>query len=602
MRRLVPVLLLAAALVPAVSSSAATPESGTVTATAGSLSYSGARISSVPPAVSRRVCVEDQNCDTYRLTVDVPGTFYATADRVLTATISWSGSANDLDLYLCQGSDSTDPQCLNGLVGSSTSTGTTTETVTVRDPAPGLYRVIAAAYDGDTAYTGNITFAAPQAVAGPAPVRSKSNGFSWQARPVANDSNFGEPSIDLNHSGDIFVTAPGGAGVQMWRSFDGGFTFDHKEIGSPGGGGDSEVEFTLNDVGYTADLEITDSAVSRSTDNFDTFTQQSVGIEMDRQWLAHKCNRQVFLGYHDFVLEAEFLNRSEDGGVTWDTVPTPVSPTGSAPGSQDVQIAADQGVNTFSGPVVVDQKNGNVYVVFAISSALGNVTTGTPPFGDPEQVVVAVSHDNGHTFALHLVQGGGPGTLAGVIFPWITIDKAGTVYASYAGRATEGGPINVFLTYSKDGGNTWSTPYRVNTDATGHSHIYTTVSAGDAGVVDVAWYTGSTTDPNRTDNVWYVDFAQVKKANTASPQIKQSRPYPAAIHRGDICLQGILCVLGGDRSLLDFFQIQVGPDGKANIAFANNASPDGTQRIWYVGQTGGPSAGNGLQDTNWCTK
>ena len=69
-----------------------------------------------------------------------------------------------------------------------------------------------------------------------------------------------------------------------------------------------------------------------------------------------------------------------------------------------------------------------------------------------------------------------------------------------------------------------------------------------------------------------------------------------------LCLQGILCVLGGDRSLLDFFQIQVGPDGRANIAFANNASPDGTQRIWYVGQTGGPSAGNGLQDTHWCTK
>ena len=602
MRRIAPVLLLAAWLFPAVTSSAATPQSGTVSPTVSSLSYQGSSISSVPPAVSRRVCAENQNCDTFDLIVAVPAGFYDTADRILTVTITWPNSANDLDLYLCQGTQTDDPQCLNGLVGSSNMSGTSSETVSVRDPAAGTYRLIAAAYDGTSAYSGTVTFSAPSTTPGPSPVRSKDNGFSWQARPVANDSNFGEPSVDLDHAGNIYVTTPGGAGVQMWRSFDGGFTFDHKEIASDGGGGDSEIEFTLNDVGYTADLRVTDSAVSRSENRFETWTQQGVGIEQDRQWLAHWCNRQVFLGYHDFVLEAEFLNRSDDGGKTWDTAPTPVSPTGSAPGNQDAQILADQDVNTFSGPVVVDQKTGDVYVVFAISTAEGNLTTGTPPFGEPEQIVVAVSHDNGHSFQLHLVQGGGPGTLAGVIFPWITIDKGGNAYASYAGRAAPGGPINVFLVYSKDHGDTWSSPYRVNRDASGHSHIYTTISAGDPGVVDVAWYTGSTVDPDRTDNVWHVDFAQVKKANTSTPAIKQSRPYPAAIHKGDICLQGILCTLGGDRSLLDFFQVQVWPDGRANIAFANNASPDGQQRVWFVGQTAGPSAGNGLQDTNWCTK
>ena len=94
----------------------------------------------------------------------------------------------------------------------------------------------------------------------------------------------------------------------------------------------------------------------------------------------------------------------------------------------------------------------------------------------------------------------------------------------------------------------------------------------------------------------------MRNANTTKPSIKQSRPYPASIHHGDVCLVGILCVAGGDRSLLDFFQIQVGPDGRANIAFANNASPDGAQRIWYAGQISGRRAGNGLQDTNWCAR
>jgi hypothetical protein len=600
MRRLVPVAVLAALLfLPAAQG--ASPASGTVSPTGATVQYQGGPISAVPPAASRRVCVEGQNCDTFDLVVDVPANFYATSDRVLTVTITWADPANDLDLYLCQGTAVDDPECLLGLVASSTRTGTTSETVSVRDPAAGHYRLIAAAFAGTTAYAGTVSFTAPAPTSGPAPVRSSSNGFGWDARPVAADSDFGEPSIDLDHAGNIYVTAPGGAGVQMWRSFDGGLTFDHREIASDGGGGDSEVEFTLTDVGYTADLRITDSAVSRSTDRFETFTQQGVGVEQDRQWLAHRCDRQVFLGYHDFVLEAEMINRSEDGGLTWDTVPTLVSPPGTAPGSEDAQVAVDQGVNTFSGPVVVDQKTGDVYITFAVSSAAGNVLTGVPPFGDPEQIVVGVSHDNGHTFHLHLVKRGSVGAIAGAIFPWITIDKGGSVYVSWAGRDSAAQPLDVFLAYSTDHGDSWSAPYRVNQDV-GNAHIYSTISAGDAGTVDVAWYSATTPDPGRSDNDWHVDFAQIRNANTAKPAIKQSRPYPSSIHHGDVCLRGILCVAGGDRSLLDFFQLQVGPDGNAHIAFANNASPDGVQRIWYAGQISGRRAGNGLQDTNWCAR
>ena len=225
--------------------------------------------------------------------------------------------------------------------------------------------------------------------------------------------------------------------------------------------------------------------------------------------------------------------------------------------------------------------------------------TGTPPFGDPEQIVVGVSHDNGQTFHLHLVKRGGVGAIAGAIFPWITIDKGGNVYVSWAGRETPAQPLDIFISYSTDHGDNWSPPYRVNQDVrTAHS----TISAGDTGVVGVAWYSATTPDPGGADNDWHVDFAQVRNANTMAPAIKQSRPYPSSIHHGDICLQGILCILGGDRSLLDFFQLQVGPDGRAHIAFANNASPDGQLRVWYAGQIGGKKAGNGLQDTNWCTR
>lgn len=582
----------------------ATPQ-GVLTPTVSTQHVVGAPISADPRAGSVADCVPGANCGVVPFKIDVPADFYPANSRVLKVSVEWLQDA-DLDLYLCRTSSSAASACLDSLVAQSTTGSGQNETVTMRNPKAGEYRAMVAAARGTSSYDALVTYDAPADVtaqAGDGMSETNTDGnFSWQSRAVDPGSNFGEPSLDLDHAGNIYVTAPGGAGVQMWRSFDGGSSFDHKEISAPNGGGDSEVEFTLNDVGFTADLEVEDSAVSRSTNHFNTWTQQPVGIEQDRQWLGHQCSKDVFLVYHDFVVEAELLNASHDAGKTWDTVPVPVSPEGDAPGSQDddANIYGDQQANTFSGKMAVNQKNGDVYVVFAISSAQGNLTTGVPPYGQPEQVVVGVSHDKGKSFQLHLVQGGGPGTLAGLIFPWITIDKAGTVYISWAGRTAETDPINVYMTYSKNRGDSWAKPYVVNTDRTGHTHVYTTISAGDPGVVDMAWYTGTKPDPSDVTSEWFLDFAQVRNADSQSPDVSQSRVYTQPLHKGDVCLNGLLCVAGGDRSLLDFFEIQVGEDGMANIAFDNTESPDQQRRVWFAGQTAGPSAGNALHDSQFC--
>ena len=580
---------------------------GVLTPTVTTQHVTGAPITADPAAVNVTKCVPGVNCGVIPFRVDVPDNFYPTNSRVLRVAVGWVGDA-DLDLYLCRTSSSSVNACLDTLVGQSSTTSGSNETVTLRNPAAGDYRAMVAAARGTATYDGLVTFDAPVASDQPAPeglTDTNSDGdFSWQSRAVDPASNFGEPSLDLDHAGNVYVTAPGGAGVQMWRSFDGGNSFDHKEIPAPNGGGDSEIEFTLNDVGFTADLEVEDSAVSRSTNSFNDWTQQPVGIEQDRQWLAHQCSKDVFLVYHDFVVEAELLNASHDAGKTWDTAPVPVSPDNTAPGSQDddTRIYGDQQANTFSGKMAVNQKNGDVYVVFAISTAQGNATTGVPPYGEPKQVVVGVSHDKGQTFELHLVKGASDeGALAGLIFPWITIDKAGTVYVSWAGRETADDPINVYMTYSKNRGDSWAKPYVVNQDKTGHAHVYTTISAGDPGVVDVAWYTGSKPDPSDVTSEWFLDFAQVRNADSQSPSVSQSRVYSQPLHKGDICLNGLLCIAGGDRSLLDFFEIQVGADGMANIAFDNTQSPDNQRRVWYARQTSGPSAGNALHDMQFCS-
>src|SRR5439155_26738779 len=182
---------------------------------------------------------------------------------------------------------------------------------------------------------------------------------------------------------------------------------------------------------------------------------------------------------------------------------------------------------------------------------------------------------------------------------WTTIDAAGNVYAVWSGTDSKEQATNVYYTYSTDHGETWSPADRVNTDSIGHAHIYASASAGDPGVLDLAWYTASSADPASATNEWYVDFAQIRRANTPSPSVLQSRVYPKSIHHGEVCLLGTLClVTGGDRSLLDFFQVQIGPDGIANIAFANNATPaDNTPTNnrdntlpWYARQASGPSA------------
>src|SRR5215212_2937520 len=71
-------------------------------------------------------------------------------------------------------------------------------------------------------------------------ITSTSGAFTWMSKAVAEESDFGEPSIDIDHGNRVYITAPGGEGVQMWRTFGQGKTFTYRGIGSLNGGGDSE--------------------------------------------------------------------------------------------------------------------------------------------------------------------------------------------------------------------------------------------------------------------------------------------------------------------------------------------------------------------------
>ncbi|MEA2447092.1 MAG: hypothetical protein QOK47_729, partial [Actinomycetota bacterium] len=277
----------------------------------------GRKVSAQPAATSVDDCAFGLSCNAVPLHIDAPD--YAAGNRLLKTTVTWD-RGSDLDVYLCH--TAIVSECRDNLVASAQRTVGASESLKVRNPLPGDYLVVATASSGSSDFNVAASF---DEVAPPAQVpndTNSDNGFEWQARAVSATSDFGEPSIDLDHAGNIYITAPGGAGVQMWRSFDGGNNFDYKEIASDAGGGDSEIEFNLFDIGFVADLEVEDSEVSRSTNHFNTWDQRGVGIEQDRQWFAHECGTTMYLVYHDFVAEAELLNRSDDeSGKEWSTDP-----------------------------------------------------------------------------------------------------------------------------------------------------------------------------------------------------------------------------------------------------------------------------------------
>jgi hypothetical protein len=108
----------------------------------------------------------------------------------------------------------------------------------------------------------------------------------------------------------------------------------------------------------------------------------------------------------------------------------------------------------------------------------------------------------------------------------------------------------------------------------------------------MAWYgSDKATSPDDLTAVWQVHFAQIRNATSTQPQITRELVTTNEIHKGDICLNGLLCELGGDRSLLDFFELQIGPDGLANIAYADNLGWDDVKgHVVFAKQTSGPSA------------
>jgi hypothetical protein len=461
--------------------------------------------------------------------------------------------------------------------------------------------------------------AVPLARAQAAPAAEPGPALTWRAKQLPTNGGYGEPSLAISTKGLIDVCTPGGGGNNHWTSHDDGKTFFTTK--TPGGGGDCENDWLPNGDLIAADLNVQNSIMTYSTDGGRTWKSGgTAGIEQDRQWLAHSPNgKTTYLVYHDFAVEAEFFARSTDGGRTWpaedgaNLINTPTQGAGLAqnpllpPGSGDVPNLVDQGINTLSGPMVLAPDGKDFYVVYAVSDSTTNInpTQGTPPFGEFRGIVVAHAELEGMAWDNRYVVTAPPAatdptgakrTSLTAIFPWMFVDRKGTVYVVYNADTEGDGHYRMTYIYSSDKAKTWNKPVALSALPAGKGEaLYATGAGGAPGVIDVAWYQAdNSTATGDVNGLWQVNYAQVRKADTPNPEVvERSAVLGTPIHKGGICLEGILCTGGrGDRSLLDFFELAIGPDGQAQVAFANNYQPTEKSggHVYWAKKVGGRSS------------
>jgi hypothetical protein len=79
-------------------------------------------------------------------------------------------------------------------------------------------------------------------------------------------------------------------------------------------------------------------------------------------------------------------------------------------------------------------------------------------------------------------------------------------------------------------------------------------------------------------NVWHVKVVMSTTADLEKPVFKGAYVTDTPNHVGHICVVGSACFPAQDRSLLDFFEIRLLPDGSPVLAFVG----DGDVRLETV--------------------
>jgi len=425
-----------------------------------------------------------------------------------------------------------------------------------------------------------------------------------------------EPNMKADSHNCLFSASPGSGGA-AWKSSNAGTSF--VELAAPqgtGGGGDEDIfpfpqqSGARPDQLYYADLAVATVYINKSSDGGVTWfppgtmgAAGQVSASVDRQWLTGDrsgANQTIYLWEHEFVSQELRLH-----ALTNDTAWSPPASGITAP-----ELIAPPGStlsNTNPGPAFVDPATHQVYGFFCASTvtsnAVGAPTGKLPNVWEADGAGTFTSPLPAGPFTNHPVFKGlidsptnpapptGSATVGsntGNLFNGAAIDSAGNIYVTWATPNARTGLFELWFASSHDHGATYYGPFRINPPGTQADSPW--ITAGDDGRVDIVYYgTTDTGSPNNANDSWNVFFAQTLNGADREPVFTVSQASDHIMHVGPICNVGILCG-NGTRQLLDFFQVAIGPDGLANIAYADTGAGNGSPHVSYARQNGGPLA------------
>ena len=446
-----------------------------------------------------------------------------------------------------------------------------------------------------------------------------------------------EPSIRTDKNGQPFVIAPIGvpAGCKAFRVSHNGSQSTFLGFPDQGaGGGDCDWGLgpqetaslpgfgtpTDNDLAYSS-LSAANITVGKSNDGGTTFGPPNIGASQvagdDRMWMANdpQLNSNgfddVYMIYHDFYIADIQLSVSRDGGQTYLQNGPIINPAdvpqgqwevvGLSPGNFIGNIVARRDPTTHvltlysifetpdSGQDNLQQEANGTSNYNRVYEAVGTVTD------VPAPAPPVISWRN------YEIYHGPVGANYGRLFPVTVVDAAGKVYAFWS----DGNHILYKTDATGTGWNPATAPSQIPNPTGVNTAIMPWAAAGASGIADVVFYgahggAGKQPDPqDDPNNIWDVYMAQTADGGSTWG-VTQASDHD--IHKGDICIHGLNCDLfGGDRTLLDFFQVSIDPtNGAADITYADDHAAPGNSVLYFTRQCTGTSATTGQALVNDC--
>lgn len=381
----------------------------------------------------------------------------------------------------------------------------------------------------------------------------------------------------------------------VWRSEDKAKTFklapSNSTTGKPDacpGGGDTDLAVSpsflqrfdfLNFVDLQGLTNFSTGISSNGGKSFSCNPASSTATVVDRQWFGIDKNPTsngsiVYLDY-DVATGAACINKPNHAGNTFVVQSSTNRGFSFAP---PVIADCNDGI---AGNMQVNQKNGHVFAIHT------GYTSASAPAAD--SVVLNKSTDHGATWSRSIIFQPTAGIscptecTTGQDFAVLAIDKSGGLYAVWSQAPVDAngaitGPSHIFYAYSANEGKSWTPEKQVDSGTT-DVNVFPWIAAGNAGAIDVVWYgttkaSGATSyDPGAQISDWYPYLAQSLNAN--GPAATFSAPVAVSQHpnhNGGICTMGLGCTTGGDRSLADFFQVDVNKQGGADVVWADTSN------------------------------